>query len=260
MHILAHPNVVQQVSAQQPNLTVLLVCLVVPGQLPGMLSHCRIFDSVAEHHYSAFRIGVLLVQLGLTFGVVMFLRSRYSSAIWTARQPGRPRFLLFVAILLPLFLFHLFHTLRAVQTMLVCARLPDQAQAAQWLASIYHQAWDREGVGTYLGALVSASVTSLFLAPVLEEPVLSGFVVNVIAKRYGFIAAAVGAALGFALMHAFKVGLGVQLLPLFFAGLSYATIRICTGSLLLAVLGHCTINGLVSIPQWVIAALCFARP
>ena len=96
-----------------------------------------------------------------------------------------------------------------------------------------------------------------FVAPVLEETLFTGFLLNAIARPYGFVAAALGVSLCFTFSHTFKFGVGVILIPLAVASLTYSVIRIWCGSLLLAVLAHCTINGVIFIPKWVVATIYF---
>lgn len=126
------------------------------------------------------------------------------------------------------------------------------------LASLYNEVWGRQAYGPSLAGVLSSSVL-LFASPILEEIVFTGFTLNAIAKRYGSVAAVLGVPVCFALVHAFQFGLGTQLIPLFFAGLTYALIRLSSGSLLLAILGHWTINALVFLPKWVVAVMYFAQ-
>lgn len=131
-------------------------------------------------------------------------------------------------------------------------------EGTKTLASIHHDVWGSLAYGSSLAGVVCSSVMS-FAGPVLEEVVFTGFVVNAIAKPYGFVVAVVSAPACFALVHGFQFGVGLHLVPLFFAGVTYAVIRLCSGSLLLAVFGHWTINAVIFLPKWVVAVMHFTH-
>jgi membrane protease YdiL (CAAX protease family) len=133
-----------------------------------------------------------------------------------------------------------------------------RAQSTAYLASLFSQEWRPVADLPIRIDFVYASVMT-FLAPVVEEALFTGFLLNAIAKPCGFIAAALGVALCFTFMHTFKVSVGVFLIPLFFASLTYSAIRIWCGSLLLPMLAHCAINGVIFIPKWVVAASYWSR-
>jgi len=124
------------------------------------------------------------------------------------------------------------------------------------LASIHNEVWSRLAYGSSLAGVLCSSVLS-FADPVLEEVVFRGFVVNAIAKPRGFFAAVIGASACFALVHVLQFGFGIHLLPLFFAGLTYAIIRVCSGSLVLAIFAHWTINVVIFLPKWLVAVMHF---
>jgi membrane protease YdiL (CAAX protease family) len=126
------------------------------------------------------------------------------------------------------------------------------------LASIYQNYWDEAAAGTSPVAIACASVRTLAM-PLVEEVVLTGLLTNAIARRYGFAAAAVGVPLCFTLGHVHRVGIDISLVPLFFASVTYVMVRLCSGSLSLAVLSHSVINAVVFLPKWVVAALYLGR-
>jgi membrane protease YdiL (CAAX protease family) len=138
------------------------------------------------------------------------------------------------------------------------ARFGSRAQSTEYLASLFSQEWRPVADLPTRMDFVYASVMT-FLAPVVEEALFTGFLLNAIAKPCGFIVAALGVALCFTFTHTLKVGVGVILIPLFFASLTYLAIRIWCGSLLLAMLAHCAINGVIFIPKWAVAASYLSR-
>ena len=217
-----------------------------------------LFLAFAQKQESACRITFLLIQVSLVFGGVVLLSRKYASALWVPQPLGRRPFSAFLLILLPMLLFHLVFCLLELRAIINSATFPQRTEATRMLASIYHQEWATTVSGTSGIEVVCESIMS-FVAPVLEEVVFTGFVVNAIAKPYGFVAAALGAPLCFTLYHTLKFGVGVILIPLFFAGVTYSLVRICSGSLLLAVLAHCTVNAVIFLPKWVVAAIWFTR-
>ncbi len=262
MHNASHPAVLQQVAAPQPRLLVLLAWFVAVSWMPGLsfraLALWPPFSVFDWQHRTACLLPLLAAQVALTFGCVILLSSKYPSAIWIPRRSGRPRFLWFLLILLPLLIFHLCNCLMQLQAISDAAKFGSRAQSTEYLASLFSQEWRPVADLPTRVDLVYASVTT-FLAPVVEETLFTGFLLNAISKPCGFIAAALGVALCFTFMHAFKVGVGVILIPLFFASLTYSAIRIWCGSLLLAMLAHCAVNGVIFIPKWVVAAIYLGR-
>jgi membrane protease YdiL (CAAX protease family) len=130
-------------------------------------------------------------------------------------------------------------------------------EGAKVLASAHHMVWGRLAYGSSLTGVLCESVTA-FVAPILEELVFTGFVINVIAKRYGFVVAVLGASTCFALVHVTQFGVGEHLLLLFLAGVTNGLIRVSSGSLRLAVFGHWIINAVVFLPKWTLALIHFA--
>ena len=207
----------------------------------------------AWQYRTACLVALLVAQVALTFGCVILLSRKYAGAIWIPPPSGQRRFLWFLLILLPLLVFHLRNCLMQLQAISDAARFGSRAQSTEYLASLFSQEWRPVADLPTRMDLVYASVMT-FVAPIVEETLFTGFLLNAIAKPCGFMAAALGVAFCFAFAHTFKAGVGVILIPLVFASLTYSAIRIWCGSLLLAVLAHCAINGVIFIPKWVIAA------
>jgi len=257
-----HPVVTAQVSAPQPGLATLLVGLAAPAYLPGLLAYglmrWRPFWLFTAKHNDGFYIAQLIAQLILGFGVIVLLSRRYSSAIWTRERLARPQLLAALVVLLPLLLFHASHCFSQIHYALSCLPRSGRTADVGMLASFYQYEWDESASGTSPAAIACASVSAL-AAPLLEELVLTGFLTNAIARRYGFAAAAVGVPLCFTLGHVHQVGIDIRLVPLFFAGVTYVMVRFCSGSLSLAVLSHCVINAVIFLPKWVVAALYLGR-
>lgn len=240
----------------------MLAGLAVPAYLPGLvacgLMRWRPFWSFTARHNDGFYIALLSAYLVLGFGVVVLLSARYSSAIWARERLARPQLLVALVVLLPLLLFHASHCLSQIQYALSYSPRSGRAEDVRMLAFIYQGYWDEAASGTSPVAIACASVRSL-AGPLVEEVVLTGFLANAIARRYGFAVAAVGVPLCFTLSHFPRVGTDIRLIPLFFASVTYVMVRLCSGSLSLAVLSHCLINALIFLPKWIVAALYLGR-
>ncbi len=214
------------------------------------------FSTFVSEHDAVYRLTFFFVQSGLVCGAILVVGTRYKSALWTPQPSWKRSIAISVLIALPMFLYHLSSSVSAIQGVTAISSLGNEGRDA--IASVYDEAWNRLAYGSSAAGVVCSSVLS-FVAPVLEEIVFTGFVVNLIAKPCGFVAAVVGAPACFALMHVFQFGIGLHLIPLFLAGVTYASIRVCSGSLLLAVFGHWMINTVIFLPKWFIAVMHFSQ-
>jgi membrane protease YdiL (CAAX protease family) len=221
-----------------------------------MLMQWPLFSHFAAARDEAYRITFFLVQLSLVFGSAAFLSRRHAPAIWTPQPLLRRGILASLVILLPLLLNHLADCFVGIQGAIALSGLG--SEGTKTLTSIYHDVWGSLAYGSSLAGVACSSIMSI-AAPVLEEVVFTGFLVNAIAKSYGFVVAVLIVPACFALVHGFQFGFGVPLFPLYFAGVTYAAIRLYSGSLLLAVFGHCTVNAVIFLPKWVIAVMHFTR-
>jgi membrane protease YdiL (CAAX protease family) len=257
---IPHPIVRQQVSAPQPSLLLLLLCFFTPGWMPKLVAYVLIqwpsFGTFASEHPALYSASFLGVQLCLMFGVAGLLSWKYPSASWSPQPSLRHAAATLRLVLLPLFLFHLFRSLRGIGGLIALSALGAEANGT--LSSIHHEAWGRLAYDSSLTGVVCSCILS-FASPVWEELIFSGFVVNSIAKRSGFAAAIVATPALFSLLHAFEFGLGEHLIPLFFAGLTYTLLRVSGGSIWLAIMGHWAINAVIFLPKWLVAFLHFTR-
>jgi membrane protease YdiL (CAAX protease family) len=260
VRIIPHPVVLQQITAPQPRLWITFLCLFVPNWLPTSLAHALmlwpVLSTFASEHDAGYRVTFFLVQLSLICGAVVFASRSHTAAAWTPQPSWGRGIAISVLTLLPLFLYHLSSSVQGIQATIALSSFGGEAR--ETLSSIHDETWGRLAYGSSLAGVVCSSVMS-FTAPVLEELVFTGFVLNATAKQYGFVVAVVSTSACFALVHVFQFGVGQHLALLFFAGLTYAGIRVLSGSLLLAVFGHCTINVVIFLPKWAIAVLHFSR-
>ena len=260
MRDFPHPVVLQQISADQPRIWVWFLLLFVPNWLPRLLNQgLMLWPSfrhvVADHHTANFLV-FFVVQMSVTCGAILFLSKNYASALWSPPPPSRSHSFRSLVILVPLLLFHL-----SLSILLIMA-LPSIAKSqelSQTLASMHNAIWSGLAYGASLIGVVCETLTS-FVSPALEEMLFSGLLANRLAKSFGVSVAVLGTPVCFALIHVVQFGIGPHLIPLFFAGLTYTTIRFRSGSLRMAVFSHLAINFVIFVPKWAVAVMYFGQP
>ncbi len=224
--------------------------------MPQVLTHVLMlwpfFGALTAQYLTEYRLIFFVFQLTLISGVTFYLSRRYGSAIWLPQPASWKRSLLSLCALLPLLIYHFY----CGRWVIALWNFPDNAEAAQVLASVHQETWSRLAYGSSAQGVILSSLLS-FTAPVWEEVVLTGFLLNRIAKWRGYFTGITGVALCFALGHSFQFGMGLHLVPLFFASATYAIIRVFSGSVLLAIFSHCVINAVIFLPKWIIAFTYF---
>lgn len=192
---IPHPAVVEQISAPQPGLVVLLVWLFAASWAPTLslrtLMLWPAFKALAWQHWTACTIAFLAAQVSFIFGCLMFLSRKYASAIWLPRQSRHRDVSVFVLILLPLVMFHIYFCFLELKAVVGAARLPDCAKGTELLGSLFFGEWHNDAAGPRPMDLIYASVMA-FVAPVLEEVVFTGLLLNAIARCSRLLAAALG--------------------------------------------------------------------
>ena len=252
----AHPIFLSQISAPQPPIWMVLACLAavnwLPTQVSRALMHWPLFvDWSARHHALYFELFFLL-QTGLLIAGAGYLSLRYRKAMWIPFPAGwRPIFVTML-LLLPLLWFHLSKTIAAFAG--VSKVLAYGTQAFPSVEFLFHRAWDSLAYGSSPAGIWGSSISS-FTAPVLEELVFSGFMLNALSRRYGGWFGLTGTAALFSLVHTIQFGFGMHLLPLLFSGLTYSLVRMASGSLFMAICAHWLINTVIFFPKWYIAYL-----
>lgn len=256
-----HPNAVRQISAPQPRLLTLLLCLVVPSWAPRFLSQALMqwpaMVRLSSSHPTTYALLFVCLAIALLTSAALYLGVRYSSALWAPRPKLDRRMLLACCLLLPLFLFDFSTCVPPIHSLVAALGLPDRTQSKEALAALYHLNWDPLAFGGSPIGVLSSSVAYL-LTPPYEEIIFSGLLANATARSLGpwpclFVTPAC-----FALAHAVQFGLGPHLFSFFLSGLAFTALRLWSGSLLSAVLGHLFLNVLVLTPRWIIAAFYFS--
>jgi membrane protease YdiL (CAAX protease family) len=207
---------------------------------------------------------LLLVELfrcsgDLICGAIIFLSLQYGSALWKPRPKSWRCSLKSVWILTPVLIVHLVHSFGAWQMMQVGRSLKTMgpSESNQMLTSLYQQTWKPLGASSATEVLCYSTLS--FISPVLEEMLFSGLLGNWFAKRFSISMALFCTPICFAVVHGVAYGFGSQLLPLFFAGQTYALMRFYSGNLVMPVLAHSAVNFVVFFPKWTIAAMYFGH-
>lgn len=254
--ILLHPLVLQQSDALQPPWWLVLICFIVPGWLLTLLSvglvRWPLFVAYASPHPIIYRAVFAIVQFGLMTGGIVYLSRKFRSALWYPPPSTWRRSVAALACLLPILSYHLCIGLSSIRTIAELVAAPQQDIAMPLLVSLYQQSWGALAYGSSFDGVIFSSALS-FVTPVLEEIVFSGFVANALVRRFGFTAAVLGTSVCFCFVHAVRFGIGMQLVPVLFAGMTYVIVRLVSGSLFLAVLAHCIVNAVVFLPKWAVA-------
>ena len=184
------------------------------------------------------------------------LSKNYSSAVLSPQPSWRGGTLTKLLILLPLLIYYLCSSIGGISAALALPGFGPEGN--KMLDSLHDEVWGRLAYGPTLAGVLCVSVMA-FTGPILEELVFRGFLINALAKRNGFVVAVIAASACFALTHVLQFGVGMHLIPLFFSAITYAMIRIYSGSLTLAIFSHLAINVIVFFPKWVITVLHFAH-
>jgi membrane protease YdiL (CAAX protease family) len=256
-----HPNTLRQVEAPQPNVLVPLLCLLAAAQLPRaidwVLTKWPAYKEWTPDHYSTFLVAFFAVGLCLEIAALVFLLSRWGLAI-RSPKPAERLNLNCLWVLWPLLIYHFVNVTRMAFAALKGFSHAPEADYVRELARAHEEIWGRLAFGPSLAGVTCLSINA-FTTPILEEIVFSGFVVNFGLKKLGAVAAILLSGVTFTLIHIFAFGFGLHLIPLFWAGLTYATLRVYGGSVWLALLAHWIINAAVFLPKWMVAILHFSN-
>lgn len=257
---LPHRSILIQISAPQPDLLTLLLCLIIPSWGPRVLSQLLMrwpaMIRVASTHPKSYALGSLCVAVILLLSAAVYLGARYRSALWIPQPKLDHRMLLVTCALLPLFLFHFSTCIPPIHSLIAALGLPAKAQSKEALAVLYHANWDPLAFGgSAIGVLASSA--AYLLTPPYEEIIFSGLLANATARSLGVWVCLFVTPACFALAHTIQFGFGAHLVSFFLGGLTYTIMRLWSGSLPLAIVSHLLINVLLLAPRWLIALFYF---
>jgi membrane protease YdiL (CAAX protease family) len=247
MRDFPNPVVFQQISAEQPPISLWLLLLFIPNWLPGILSRALIlwplFGKVVSVHHTCYLILFVVIQMSLASIALWFLGKKYTSALWSPLPESWRRSFRSLLILAPLLLFYLCFWI-PLFSIVPLSRYPEFRDTGQL------------AYGSSMIGVICESVTGM-LFPAFEEVFFSGLLANRLAKSFGVKMAVLGTPACFALAHVFQFGFGPHLVAIFFMGLTYTGIRFYSGSVLMAVICHMAINFVIYVPKWIVAVMHF---
>ncbi len=262
MRGISHTITTAQALVSQPSLLTVFFCWMVPSHVPRLLTVALVkwptFVALASTHGTAYRVGFFLVQLALLSIVIVLISSRYRTALWSPQPAFAGRqVLLSLLVLLPLLAYHFWDSVSAIHAVAQIARMGPEGAAL--MKSVFFNVWGNLPYGASMSGIMCYSLL-MFLGPVGEEMIFSGLLINRIGRWFGFVGGVLGAAACFCLVHAIPFGWDIHLAGLFLAGLTYGTLRVVTGSLWTAILGHWLINAMICVPKWMVAVYHFGAP
>jgi membrane protease YdiL (CAAX protease family) len=254
------PETRSQFEARQPSLLTILLLFFVPMWSPTLIAsglmHSDAFAQLTERHWVAYRMAFFGSQMTLIMLAIAFLRVRHAAALWI--PSGRFWRVPFasVAILLPLLAWHIFKCVSGMNAIEAAIREIPREQLSEFFSQSFEKVWARLSYDASVDGVVFTSFGS-FIAPVLEE-MINALAANALLKRARPVLAILGVGTAFAAAHMVQFGLGEHLLPLIWAGATYAALRINSGNLLVPIFNHILINVFVFTPKWFIAWIHFA--
>lgn len=222
------------------------------------LLHWPWFAALVRDYRLASRIVFMGCQVALIMAAILFLRFRYATAFWVpSRSFWRPPFAS-VAIFLPFLAWSVYRFSVAVDTLESLMEAAPRSRIPEIIGQLFEQAWASLPYGASLDGVVLFSILAL-PTPFLEE-IVGALVGNALLKRARPLIAIIGVGTVFTAGHVVQYGLGTHLLPLIWAGMTYAAIRINSGNILVPIFCHLTINFFIFAPKWLLAYAHFFVP
>ncbi len=212
--------------------------------------------SLIELYRAEYFIAYFLYQILLLFSIGTSLSIRFAAAVWIPQPPLFTRTTLWLLVALPLLLFYTIPLVRNLDSFVSLWTLSGDPSVDQQIVPTFNRIWKALPYGANWDGVILSSLTA-FTGPIYEEVFFSGFLANIVLRRLGTIAALLVVPACFMLSHTLQFGWGWHILPLYFAGLTYLTIRLTTGSILWSIFAHLTANFIVFLPKWAFALYCF---
>lgn len=258
------PETYKQIAAKQPPLVVTLLFFAIiqyAGVLCRPLLWVPWFHDLTIRYPVFYQVVFFAPQMALILAAALFLSIRYVNALWkpapsfTCIRSGMSG----LAIFFPLAAWHGYKSVAGMNLIEETIRsLPPNARH-EFVARVFEMVWRPLPYGISLEGVVMTSVAA-FCSPVLEEIIFSGLITNALARVTKPAFAIAGTGVCFAIAHLPQYGVGVQSLELLWAGLTYAAVRFCSGSVFNSICCHLAINVVIFMPKWVIAVLRFSLP
>ena len=257
------PQAIAQIEARQPRIVTALLLFIAPSWGPTFLCKALLllpaFNQLIVDHPVFYRVGFFASQITLVSLAIRCISIRYANAVWRPSvsiwkfraSPVVP-FLCALALLA----WHACQSVGDVNQLTdAIAKLPRKL-IPEVFAQATETIWDPLIYGASPEGIVMTSVMILY-APVLEEMIFSGLIMNRFAAKVRPVFAIGGTGLCFALAHVPQYQLSGHILELFCAGVTYASVRLGSGTLWNSIVCHLTINAIILTPKWIVAGIGF---
>jgi len=208
------------------------------------------FAKLAVDHPSRYRLSFFICQATLICFVVSFSSIKFTSALWKPRAK-RKRMGLCLLILSLALGWYLYRAFTLSTWVFKTTALPSPQ-----LEQMHNHFWAGLPFGPDLHGVIFSSIV-MIAGPVFEEIIFTGFLLNVIGKKWGIVTATLVVTFIFTLAHIPQQGTGMHLVPIFISGFSFVCIRIVSGSLCYSLIGHVLVNAFFLLPGWIEAYLFF---
>ncbi len=257
----------KQANEPQPNIFLLILIYYFVAYFLhdaiSLLMKINSFAAFCSNNHVLYLSTFFILQCTFILLSVIFLISKYRISLgllWN--RTGARRLLYAIIVLLPLLYWHFSSLVGLI--VLLRQTLALKYDANEWnaiISSAHMDCWSELGYGDSLHGVIYFSLLSCLFAPVFEEIMISGFLVNYICKKKNTYWALATAPIFFAALHipAFGFGFGSHLLFLLWAGYSYVIIRFLTGNIIFCICAHTLVNIIVSLPKWIVAILYFSK-
>jgi membrane protease YdiL (CAAX protease family) len=243
-----------QFSARQPYILLILFMYVLPFWLLAAAFkaalHWTAFAEFAADRPKQYQLSFFICQATLICFLVTFSSIKFTTALWRPRATGG-RIGLSLLILSPALGWYLYRAFTLSTWVFKVTTLQNPQ-----LEQIHDYLWAGLPYGSNLNGVVLSSI-AMTVGPVFEEVIFTGFLLNVIGKRWGIVTAILVVPFIFTLAHIPQQGFGIHLVPILISGFSFVCIRLVSGNLFYSIISHLLINTFFLLPGWIEAYVFF---
>ena len=260
MIINVKKEILTQINEKQPSLAIVIFAwafqAILLNQILKLLFNIPNIVEWAQKHEDIYTISFFVIQLfGILFFICYFLK--YSSALHTRPSSFKHltnKLLLMLLIMLPVLIWHGYRCHRFFSNMIemtsaVTHGVIGVSEYKDLIHYINTEVWGQLAYGNGSYGMVFSSILS-FTAPILEELTFTGFIMNKLSKHFNIFFGIIATSALFMSSHIIQFGMSLQLLILFWYGVTYIFIRLKTGSVYFSIMAHLVVNFLIFVPKW----------
>ena len=253
-------EIIYQIDEKQPSLAIVIFALafqtILLNQIATLLFNIPNIVEWVQKHEDIYRISFFVIQLcGALVFICYFLR--FSSALHTKSTSFKDlnkKLLLMLLIMLPVLIWrgytcHRFFSNLSEMTYAVSQGVVGISEYKDLIHSVNAEIWEQLAYGNGPYGMIFSSIIS-FTAPILEELIFTGFILNKLSKRFNVIFSILITSTLFMSCHIYQFGIRLDLLFLLWCSLTYIFIRLKTGSVYFSIGAHLIVNFLIFVPKW----------